>query len=349
LHSAKNINTEARSAGPGFVVTKGGYREQFDFVVSATGSTFEPSTLPGSRKPGVFVLDSPRTYADLGRARGTMAKAVVAGEGWRGLEVADRLAGPDREVRAFISSWEREGPSPEVLAVIQEAAQDRGVYLLGGRLDGALGTGKLEAVVAGGEVVPCDVLAFVPKRTPRVILTSASLGRAGGLLVDRGMKTTSPSIYAAGGCAELQGTSPPATLDCEASLSGRIAGLGCVGGRQRIGPARISEILLFGLRYSRLEMRRSPALLPGVRAQVVSRTWGKASACAIVFERSSRQVLSIETVIAAGSRTEMLSIECGASLQALAYGGLGSTDISMVSDTARLGLPIGQGADMRSR
>jgi hypothetical protein len=277
-----------------------------------------------------------------------MAKPVVAGEGWRALEVADRLAGPGREVHGFISYWQREGPSSDIFAVIQEAAQHRGVSLHGGRIDRAVGTGELEAAVAGGDVVPCDVLAFVPRRIPRVIPTPASLGRTGGLLVDEGMKTTAPSTYAAGGCAELRATLPPATLEWEASLSGRIAGASCMGGRHRIGPARFLEVLLLGLRCSRLEMVGLAALHTNARTQV-SRRWGESSACAITFERSSRRVLIVEWVSAANGRTETPFLECGASLQALAYGGSGSTDISMVSDTARLGLLNGQSADMRPR
>jgi hypothetical protein len=288
----------------------------------------------------VFVLDSPRIYTELGRQCGAKDRAVVAGEGWRALQVADRLSGHDGDVRVFISQWQREGPSPLAFDVIEAAARGWGVSIRRGRLEKAVGAGPVEAAVAGGEVVPCDALAYVPRRIPRVIPGLATLGRGGGLLVDREMKTTAPSTYAAGGCAELDAcTNPPITLEGEGALSGRIAGANCMGGRHSIRLGRYYEALMFGLRWSCVRTWSSATFCSGLRVEVASRRWGESAACVILFEKSTKRVLGIESVEAAASRTSgVLTIESGVSLQSLAYGGLGSSDISLVSDTARLGL-----------
>jgi pyruvate/2-oxoglutarate dehydrogenase complex dihydrolipoamide dehydrogenase (E3) component len=336
----KNVMTEAKSAGPGFVVATDGLLDHFDFIVSATGSWFEPSTFKGCRKPGVFVLDSPRMYTELGLQCGAKDRVVVAGEGWRALQVADRLSGHDRDVRVFISEWQRKVPSPLAFDVIEAAARRRGVSISRGTLERAVGAGPIEAAVSGDEVVPCDALAYVPRRIPRVIPGSATLGRGGGLLVDREMRTTAPWTYAAGGCAELDaGTNPPMILEGEAALSGRIAGANCMGGRHSIGFGRYCEALVFGLRWSCVGTWSSAACSSGLRVEEASQRWGESAACVISFEKSTKRVLGIESVEAAASRTSgVLSIGSGVSLQSLAYGGLGSSDISLVSDTARLGL-----------
>jgi NADPH-dependent 2,4-dienoyl-CoA reductase/sulfur reductase-like enzyme len=337
---AKCQTTEAKSVGPGFVVTTRKRREEFDFVIIATGSSFGPPTFQGSRKPGVFVLDSARAYSDLGRYWSAKAKAVVAGEGWRSLQVADRLGACDKEVRAFISHWQRGGPSPLVFNVIQGAARDRGVCIEMGNLERAAGSGDLEAAVAGGEVMSCDTLASIPRRIPRVVPASVPLGRSGGLPVDRRMKTTAPAIYAAGACAELDARPyPSVTLEWEALHSGRIAGSNCMGGRHGIGLVRFCELTMFGLRWSRMGIGAPAALALGFQAEVACRRWGDSTACVIVYEGTSERVLGIESVEAFDKRTaEVIPIESGVTLQTLAYGGLGSSDISLVSDTARLAL-----------
>lgn len=62
------------------------------------------------------------------------------------------------------------------------------------------------------------------------------------------------------------------------------------------------------------------------------------SACTIAFERSTGRVLGVEAVETADAvPADVSSVASGsASLRTLAYGG--SSDISLVSETARLGL-----------
>jgi NADPH-dependent 2,4-dienoyl-CoA reductase/sulfur reductase-like enzyme len=343
---SKILVTEAESVSPGSVITSGGRRMQFDSIIVATGTTFEQPTFQGRRKPGVYVLDTSRAYAELGHCIDSMDRAVVAGEGSRGLKVAERISGRQREVHLFVSHWRLEGPSPPVLQVLEDAARGRCVSITTGVITRAVGSGSLEAVVTGGEVLPCTVLAIVPSRIPRVIPMRARLGRAGGLVVDRGMRTTAANIYAAGGCAELgTGFSLSHTLEMEASLSGRIAGSNCTGELHNIGLIRYSETTVLGLRWTRVGMGTLEARLSGVGAETVSRRWGQSSACSITFEKNSRRVLGVECVESADVSTSgVFPVISGVGLQTLAYGGLGSSDISMVSDTARLGLRDCQGS-----
>ena len=329
------LTSEATSCKAGLVRTSRG-DERCDMVVLATGSAFEPPAFRGSRKPGVHLLDSQRSYRDLGKESGPLERVVVAGEGGRSLEVADRLAG-GRSITVVISHWQCGPPSRPVFDAISEAAKERRVSLASGVLTDAVGTGRVEAAVVEGEVLPCDSVVSVPRRLPRVPPTGARLGRTGAVLVGRDLAAGAPGTFAAGGCAEVEGVGPPSTLAGEPSSSGRIAGANCLGGGLSLGPTWSAESLLFGLRWVRMKPRQMGGRRPCDRAAV--RRTGKGAACEIVYDRRSGRVMEIEFIQTISSRVVCeVPPPPDLSLRALAYGGTGSSDISLISETARLGL-----------
>ena len=247
--SPKVLLAEAVRSGPGYVETKAG-RVNSDFVVLATGSSFEPPGFQGFRRPGVLTLDSRPSYEELGRTSDSTSRVVVAGEGVRSLEVADRLSAKGLRVKVFVSSWQSRPPSPLVAEVLYDKARRSGVTVVPGSVTRALGEARLEAVLADGTVTPCDTLVFVPRRFPRIVPSQALVGSTGGVLVDQNLRTGDPRTYAAGGCAELAGSSLPCTFVQEPSLSGRVAASNCLGDGIRLVPARSSEAVLFGLRWA---------------------------------------------------------------------------------------------------
>jgi len=330
------IRGDARSAGRGFVTTSDGTRLRFDSVVAATGCGFEPTPVAGLQKVGVHLLDRAREYTELGLGAESASNVIVYGEGARGLQVADRLC-RGRGVRVVISHWEQGEPSWNIRGAIFKAAGERGVAICYGALSRALGVGPLEAVVVDGKVVPCDLLALLPKRLPRVIPMPAQTGRKGGLSVDRYLMTSTEGTFAAGGCAEfssLQGF--PSTLENEPGMSGRVAGANAAGRHLAFEGASPREFRLFGLRWTAAGAGLAH-LLDSYPVEVVSETL-EGSACAIAVERSTGRVLGIETVESEDSEpADLSSVASGlASLRSLAY--CGSSDISLVSETARLGL-----------
>jgi NADPH-dependent 2,4-dienoyl-CoA reductase/sulfur reductase-like enzyme len=330
------LHTEAKSAGAGFVLLGDGTRRPFDAMVAATGCGFEPVRLPGRGKPGVYILDRMSAYEELGRGSSSAARVIVFGEGARGLQVADRLGG-GREVRLVISHWQHGEPSWGVRASISRAAGARGVSIGYGTLSRALGAGPLEAVVLDGKVVSCDALAFLPRRVPRVIPMAASTGRSGGFSVDRYLMTSSAGAFAAGGCAEYPRHSGFAsTLEDETGMSGRVAGANAAGRHVAFDQTNERETCAFGLRWASAGAEVS-WFRESADVRLISETLPEA-ACTIAFERSSGRVLGVETVEPADSRpADLSSVGSGAaSLGTLAYGS--SSDISLVSETARLGL-----------
>ena len=336
--SPRVLNEEASAAGTGFVALSGGARLRFDSVIIATGVRFEPVTFQGLRKAGVLVLDGAEKYREVGRTCTSLNEAVIVGEGYRGLEVADRLSSRGVKVRLLISCWQHAPPSPLVLEVIEDVARESGTEIQRGEVSRVVGNGGVEAVVAGGSVIPCDVVLVAPPRAPNPIPAAAKLGHAGAVEVDRGMRTSVPSLLAAGGCAELRGSAPGSgVLDSEPRLSGRIAGSNCTGPGHSLGTARVEETRAFGLRWSRIAGRAVDGTLP-CQAETVSRRWGSECACTITHQLFSERVLQVESVQPSESSAAGLPpLGAGVTLEALAFG-LGSSDISQISETARLGL-----------
>ena len=332
------LTTDAKSASPGFVALSNGDRLRFDSIIVATGSRFKQASLPGAVKQGVFILDGPEKYEELGRARPSIDKVVVVGEGYRGLEVADRLCGLGAEVLLMISCWQYEAPAEIVVDVIEDAAGERGIEIKRGVVSKVVGNGRVEAVVAGGSVIPCDTVVVAPLRIPNPVRSSLRLGHMGAVEVDGAMRTSEPSMFAAGGCAELKGSLfASGTLTSEPSLTGRIAGSNSAGSTHSIGGERIDELRVFGLGWSRIGRRGAPRKCWN-KAETVSRRWGHASACVITHERFSERVVGVESIQPSSSSPAGLPpLAPGVTLGALAYG-LGLSDISQISETARLGL-----------
>ncbi len=333
------ILASVASAGPGFVRMYDGRRLQSDAVIVATGSRFVPLRLPGLAKKGAHVLDCSSKYPELGRAAESASKAVILGEGSRALQVADRLCGSGRRVRVLVSGWRSGEPSPVVKKVIESAADEAGVSIARGSVEKVVGSDSVEAVVANGSVLPCDLVGLLPPRIPNPPYADARRGPQGGLLVDQFLVASSQGLLAAGGFAELSSEPSGAlALDEVTGMSGRVAGANSAGRRMQVDFMVPHEVTAFGLRWTRSGLALGPS--PGTRLPltIVGRRWGPDSACTIAFDRSTGRVLWMESVRpAAESPEELPRLAPGRTLlQALAYGG--SSDISMVSDTARLGI-----------
>ena len=329
----------AKSASPESIVTSKGGRILADSVVIATGAQPVPMAFEGRRKRGVMILDRPEAYAELGDRLGSVSQAVIAGEGREGLRVAEKLMGGGRRVLQFASFWQNPGPSPPVLEVIRDAAARGGTVLSEGRLERALGSTAVEGAVVDGRVVPCDTLVVIPLRRPAPAPAGARLAHTGGLLVDRNLRTSAPGVYAAGMSAHLESANPPRTLHESAESSGMVAGANSSGESLRVGWVGSVGTRVFGLRWLQAGTPPGAAALRNLNATSFGRRTGQDSACTLVYDRRSR-VLGVETVEEATSLPSGLAgaISGPVTLAGLAYGWEDSSDISVVSDTARLGL-----------
>jgi 3-phenylpropionate/trans-cinnamate dioxygenase ferredoxin reductase subunit len=188
------------------VVTDAGEQLGYDRLLLATGSAPRRLPLPGADGPAVAYL---RTLADSDRLRTAFtadARVVIIGGGWIGLEAAAAARGAGAAVTVLEA-----GPVPlgrvlgaEMGAVFRDLHLEHGVDL---RCDvtvtGVTSVSGAAAVQLGdGSEVPADVVLIgVGARPNERLAADAGLAVDNGVLVDAGLRTSHPDVYAAGDVA----------------------------------------------------------------------------------------------------------------------------------------------------
>ena len=339
-----NLGEPVIAVDPGLRVLTPSGKRHFDSVVVATGLSSVPMEVPGWRKPGVHVLESQESYAALREAIPGMQRIAVFGSLPGSLIVADRLADSGLSVSLFAEA-DAIGRilGRAVTDRILSAAIGRGVRMFSMTPDRIIGIAKAEAIVAHGEVVPCDGVVVIPRTAVRLPALAAVLGEHGGLIVDRSMRSTCRGILAAGDCVEfmLGGSSIQIMRRSTAAAAGRIAGVNATGGSLDFNPVGSLELNLFGVEVACAGLSLSDSETARLDTREVSLT-RSGSSCWIVFERLGGKVLGVglagpNASVAVGSL--ILTVSKGVGVRELVYQETsGSTDISLVADTARQGL-----------
>lgn len=197
------IDREAR-----VVTTADGAAEPYDVLVLATGSAPFVPPVPGAGHAFVY-----RTIDDLDAIRDAARGAtegVVVGGGLLGLEAADALRGLGLRTHIVeMSPW-----------LMPRQVDEGGGSVLKGHIEGLglsvhAGAGVKEIVTdSGGRVtgllkpdgtlLDAQVVVFSAGVRPRDELARAcglEVGERGGVVVDEGMRTSDPAVYAIGECA----------------------------------------------------------------------------------------------------------------------------------------------------
>jgi nitrite reductase (NADH) large subunit len=209
LHTASRVTSIDRSLR---VVHAGPVAAPYDRLVIATGSSpfippIENLRRDGNLIEGAYVF---RTLDDCEsiRKRAQMARrAVVIGGGLLGLEAAKGLLGFGCAVHVVhlakhLMEMQLDAPAGKILA--------RAVAAMGAQIQLATETIAVhgdesidEVVFHDGASIPCELLVIATGIRPNVDLARAaglSVGR--GILVDDGLQTNDPSVFAIGECAE---------------------------------------------------------------------------------------------------------------------------------------------------
>ena len=232
----------------------------------------------------------------------------------------------------------------EVLERLEMNAVQRGVKFVGSRLLKAAGLRSLEAVVAGGKILPCDALAVVPQFGPDHPLGSPQTGPRGGIAVDNMMRSADSEVFAAGSCAEMATAeySVPLPLGRSAPASGRVAGANAAGRTVALNLAAPFAAELFGLCIGGAGLTFDLARSAGLEVVETVRADGAASVCSLVHERTTGRIIGGQLAApqaegVAGLLASAVSHRVDIGSLAYAVAG-GSTDISLLRDTARQGL-----------
>ncbi|MDV3277689.1 MAG: FAD-dependent oxidoreductase [Nitrososphaerales archaeon] len=319
-----------------------GSASQFDAVVLATGSRAAPEPLPGGTKTGVHVLDSEEGFIRLKEsARGYQVVAVY-GSGVAAAEVAERLHALGILVfllspSGLFSSQLSEGPRSLLLA----AADSLGIRVFDSKPQKVVGVDRVEAVVASGDVHPCDGFIVLPRVEPAPPATLAKVGRYGGVVVADSMNSSQPGVFAAGDCAEVVTGSTTMTMmsDSSALAMGRVAGANVAGAHKTAKVTGSYTKKVFGLWVASSGLTIAEASVAGLAAFEASWMREGRVACSLVVERGTTAVLGAQLV---GRDADLfadslsLAVSAGLNLEQLAYAETSSpSDISPIVETAR--------------
>lgn len=211
-------------------------------LVLAAGGVPTRPPLPGADDEAVFTV---RTMEDAIALRslldaGRIGRALVVGAGYIGLEMAEALAARGCQV-TVAELLPRVMPNLDepVAALVADEVRHHGVDLrLGARLEEVRRrSGQLQAVVDGDPLAVDAVVLAVGVRPNGGLAAAAGArtGPGGALLVDEGMRTSLPSVLAAGDCVAshhlILDRPVFVPLGPAANKSGRVAGTVAAGGQ----------------------------------------------------------------------------------------------------------------------
>ncbi len=193
------------------LVFESGVSLSYSKLVIATGSHAIRLPKPGMDLPGVITF---RAMDDVDRILGGVEPgrpAVVIGGGLLGLEAAYGLAKAGVRVTLLHIAprlMERQLDDPAA-ALLREAIEARGCeVILGADTARVLGTTRCEGVaLIDGRTISADLVVCAVGVRPNIDLArAADLACGRGILVDDGMQTSDPDVFALGECAEHRGT-----------------------------------------------------------------------------------------------------------------------------------------------
>lgn len=206
-----NLVTDIDKEGK-FVKTQHNISYPYDILVLATGSSAFVPQLSGIEKSGVFVY---RTLEDLDLIKAYVKnarKGVVIGGGLLGLEAAKAIM--DDHVEATVmerNPWLMGRQLDEKgAAMLQSKLEKQGLKVMTNVNTVAFtGNEKVTGVAfTDGTVYETDIVvisAGIKARDELAIKAGLQVGKNGGIVVDEGMQTSCPGIFAIGECALAAG------------------------------------------------------------------------------------------------------------------------------------------------
>lgn len=293
------------------------FSQHWDRLVLTTGGQPSRPPIPGLDLPGIFTLRVPEDALAIRRwlVEQKPRHGVIVGGGYIGVEMAEALVahGVQTTVVEMLPQL-LPNMDADMAAHVLDVLVRHGVDVkLEHRVEAFEGTGRVQAVVAGGVTFPADIVIFSVGVRPAVTLArqaGLSLGPTGAVAVDDHQRTSHPAIWAAGDVAEVHHlvTGKPAyiPLGTTANKQGRVAGTNAAGGEAVFrGVVGTAAVKVFELEVARTGLSEREARDHGFEAESVT---VKASNHAhympghaplhvkLVFERASKRLLGGQMV-----------------------------------------------------
>jgi nitrite reductase (NADH) large subunit len=182
----------------------------FAKLVFATGSRPVRLPIPGANLPGVLTF---RDIADVETLVSTArrgAPAVVIGGGLLGIEAAYGLAqaGVTVTLVHLMDRLMERQLDHRAAAMLKRAVEAKGIHVeLEAATEQLIGKSRIEGVrLKDGRTLPADTVVIAVGVTPNAELArAADLAVNRGIVVDDGLATSAPDVFAIGECAEHRG------------------------------------------------------------------------------------------------------------------------------------------------
>lgn len=223
----------------------------YDKLIIATGATPRKPPVPGIELDGITTLQSMQDADFLRKIRddGVIKKAVVIGGGLIGIETCEalHLAGIDITLVEML---------PQLLTfldlqmamLVEGYVRTKANVILENGVAAFLGeNGKLTGVkLQNGTEIPCQLAVVAIGVVPNVGLArdmGITIGKRGGIVVNKHMQTNLEDVYAVGDCVEttnlITNTQVHAPFGDLANLQGRVAGENAICGNVKEFPGTI--------------------------------------------------------------------------------------------------------------
>jgi NADPH-dependent 2,4-dienoyl-CoA reductase/sulfur reductase-like enzyme/rhodanese-related sulfurtransferase len=291
----------------------------YDQLVLGLGASPIIPEIPGIELPGVTAVTNLHQAEQVKTmvSKGKVERAVIIGGGAIGIEMAEALTdlwGVETTLVEMLDQLLPTSFGKDMSRVIETHMKENGVDL---RLNE--GVTKIVGTVAEGvqgvetnrSKIPCDLVVMAVGVRPNTnIAKSAGLpvGRFGGLIVDKCLRTIDPNIYAGGDCIEMTdlitGQCHPLPLGSLANRHGRIIGTNIAGGCEQFkGTVGSFCLKVFEMGIARAGITEKQArqagfdpvhtvVIQGDRAHFYPSM--ELMAIKLIADRRTRQILGIE-------------------------------------------------------
>lgn len=255
------VNDTPRGAPAVRTVTAGGKTYDYDSLVLATGGKVFIPPIEGTGLKGVFTVRTVKGGQEMEAYLKTSEKVVIAGAGVIGLELALALVKTGKKV-TVVEMMDQVIPriaDKDMADAVQGYLENQGVqFLLKTPVQGVVGKDSVEAVNAGGNDLPCDMVVFatgVRANTDLAKQIGLDIGQLGAVCAAPTLQAYKrgrlcPDVFVCGDVLQCQSAvySGPtmSQLGSSAVKEGKIAGANAAGRKLEFGPVASPWISVIG-------------------------------------------------------------------------------------------------------